>query len=83
VSYTVGAEPAFVRPQVERRYQQYLADEHGHVDLGLLCEVMWSAGGREAIQEMTRFGDILPLTARIHDRLLAVESLLMRLEGMA
>lgn len=69
-------EGAFVQAEVEKRYQQYLADHHGEVDVPRLCEVMWNAGGRQAIFAMTSFGDILPLISRIESRIVGLRSLL-------
>ncbi len=72
---------AWVQPEVEKRYQQYMQDCHGELDIERLCSVMWNAGGRHAIMAMTQFGDILPMIGRIESRIVNLRSLLEQMTG--
>ena len=74
-------EPSFVQPVVEKRYRQFLEDNHGDVtDIERLLTVMFNAGARHAITAMTELSDILPLITRIEGRLLRLRELIEALK---
>jgi hypothetical protein len=68
-------EAGFTSAVIERRYNQYLADNWGEVDIPRLCEVMWNAGARAAIESSREFSDIGPMMGRIEARLQRLERL--------
>jgi len=57
----VAVPGGFTRPQVEARYERYVREHFGEIDIPSLCEVMWSSGGREMKDTMVEFSDILPM----------------------
>lgn len=69
-------ETGWVQPEVEKRYLQFLQDHHGEIDIPRLCNVMWNAGGRQAVYAMTQFADILPMIGRIESRVVSLRALL-------
>ncbi len=67
----------FTQPQVERRYIQYLEDNHGDLsDLPRLCEVMANFGARCAMENMVIFSDIMPQLSRIEKQIRYIRSML-------
>jgi len=66
---------SFTSPAIERRYDQFVADNWGEIDIPRLCEVMWNAGARAAIESSREFSDIGPKLARIEERVQMLEKL--------
>ena len=69
-------ERSFSRPEIQQRYELYARTHHGEIDIVNLCETMFNAGERNAIQAMTEFSDILPRVSRIEERIAAIHRLL-------
>ena len=67
----------FTRAEVQARYERYAREHHGEIDMPGLCETMWNAGERHAIQAMTEFSDILPRISHIEVRVHAIRRLLL------
>jgi hypothetical protein len=49
----------FRRPQVEAAYEKHVRENHGEVIVPILCEAMWTAGGREAIIAMESMAGVI------------------------
>jgi hypothetical protein len=71
----VSAEGGFTSTAIERRYDQFVADNWGEIDIPRLCEVMWNAGARAAIESSREFSGIGPTLAEIEGRLQRLEQL--------
>lgn len=67
---------AFTSPEAEKRYILYLQDHAGEIDIPRLAQVMFNAGGRNAIFSMSQLADILPMINRIEGRIVQLRSLL-------
>lgn len=72
----VTVPSGFTRPQVEARYEQYVRDHFGDIDIPSLCEVMWSAGGREMKDTLVEFSDILPMLRDMKRRFTHLETVM-------
>jgi hypothetical protein len=70
-------QSSFSRPEVQERYERYVRETHGEIDVPRLAETMFNAGERHAIRVMVEFGDILPRISRIEERVMAVHRLLV------
>jgi hypothetical protein len=55
-------------PAVERRYREFVQSSWGELDIPRLCEVMWNAGGRAALDASREFSDIGPTLSGIDQR---------------
>jgi hypothetical protein len=66
----------FTRAQVAARYEQYVREHFGELDIPSLCEVMWSAGGREMKDTMVEFSDMLPMLRDFEKRCARLEAVL-------
>lgn len=66
----------FTRPQVEARYEQYVREHFGEIDIPSLCEVMWSAGGREMKDALVEFSNMLPMLRDFEKRCARLETVL-------
>jgi hypothetical protein len=76
------AVSSFVQPAVERRYKQFLEDNHGDIThIERLCEVMFNAGARHAITAMTQMSDVIPLINRVEGRIVQLRELIESLEA--
>jgi len=71
----VSGEGGFTSTAIERRYAQFLADNWGEIDIPRLCEVMWNAGARAAIESSREFSDIGPTLGRLESRVRKLEQL--------
>lgn len=74
-----------MRPEVQAAYERFMRRHDGELDVPLLCESMWLAGGQSAIKAMAEFGDLLPrlgaLERRIEGVCATVKALADLLEG--
>ncbi len=70
------ADDGWTLPYVQQRYEQFAKEHHGEIDIARLCEVMYCAGGRSAVQAMTEVSDISSWLARIESRVARLHQLL-------
>jgi hypothetical protein len=73
--------PAFeMRPEVQAAYDHFVQAHHGEIEVPLLAETMFNAGGRATTRALVQFGDLLPLMNKIDQR---IHQILGLVEGMA
>jgi len=69
-----------MRPEVQTAYDRFVEAHYGEIDVPLLAETMFNAGGRATTRALVQFGDLLPLVNRIDQR---IHQILGLVEGMA
>ncbi len=72
----VAVPGGFTRAQVAARYEQYVREHFGEINIPSLCEVMWSAGGREMKDALVEFSDMLPMLRDFEKRCARLEAVL-------
>ena len=78
---TVGT--GFTNPLVERRYRQYIEDNHGDVsDLPHLLEVIFNAGMRQGATAMVVVSDVVPTITRAQGRVMDLNQRLEELRAL-
>jgi hypothetical protein len=70
-----------VRPEVDKRYKRYVLEHHGEIDTLHLCEVMFNAGERNAIERMVRFTEVPVLLREAQRQLRDLTALVRSLTG--
>jgi hypothetical protein len=72
----IAVPGGFTRAQVGARYEQYVREHFGELDIPSLCEVMWSSGGREMKDALVEFSDMLPMLRDFEKRCARLEAVL-------
>jgi hypothetical protein len=62
-------ETGWTKEAVRRRYERYMQDHHGELDVANLCETMANWGANRMFQSMVTFSDIGPQLGRLEHRL--------------